>query len=134
VANAMKLFKNRVGISTLIATIFFIVVFVSAITVFAFVMGKQDQLNQAETAVRLILINKEQEKINATINGTDAVFENIGNKAVQICYVSTRVGDTLNITRVDVLLPPHSSPYTTKLVGETGIITSLGNYFSVGTP
>jgi len=130
----MKLLKNRVGISSLIATIFFIIVFVSAITVFAFVIGKQNQLNQAETAAHLILTNRDQEKIDATINGTDAVFKNTGNKAVQICYVSTRVSDTLNITWADVLLPPYSPPYTTKLVGETGIITSLGNYFSVGTP
>jgi len=133
----MKLLKNRTGLASLIATLFFLIVFVSAIIVFAFVVGKQNQLNQAETAAHLILTEKDKEKIEVAINGADAVFTNAGNKAVQISYNSTKktVGDTLvtNITWAGLSLPPGVS-YTTTLVGETGIITGLGNYFSVGTP
>jgi hypothetical protein len=129
----MRLLKNRVGLSSLIATIFFLIVFVSAITVFAFVIAKQSQLNQAETSAKVILTNKSHEIINAAVNGADAVFTNRGSKPIQISYVSTRVGDAVSIARVDVPLPPGSS-YATTLVGETGIITGLGNYFSAGTP
>jgi len=129
----MKLLKNRTGLASLIATMLFLMVFVSAITVFAFVVGKENQLNQAETATHVILTEKDKEKIGVAINGADAVFTNTGNKAVQISYVSTRVGDTVNITWAGLSLPPGVS-YTTTLVGETGVITGFGNYFSVGTP
>lgn len=128
----MRMFGEKHGLSNMVAVIFFLIIFASAVTVLMFAIGKQSQLNRAEVSVYVLLIDKAHERVECSVNGTDALFINKGSKAVQVCYVVIKGEIALNATKVNIFLPPEGSYAVTipEQAEEVGIITSLGNYFS----
>jgi len=122
--------RNIRAISGLVAAVFLMLIIITALAVGMLITIYQTRLHNAQVQAEQLNIQRNQEQINVTASQEYAYFRNGGEKAVTVKYIVYKDA-TITFQPVEHVIAPGEIYAVPRNATETGIITALGNYFSI---